>query len=95
MRRFMYSILFALLCVFTGVLSQPALAAPREIHAHSTLTTRSSFQTMGRVYRSYSIVRIELHTYVKMRVGPHRSGKTSSNNSDSFFFDFASSNGAE
>src|SRR5450759_4457569 len=94
MRRFMYSILFALLCVFTGVLSQPALAAPHEMNAHSTLTTRSSFQTMGRVYRSYSIVRIELHTYVKMRVGPHRSGKTSSNNSDSFFFDFASSNGA-
>lgn len=95
MRRFIYSILFALLCVFTGVLSQPALAAPHEMSAHSALTTRSSFQTMGRVYRSYSIVRIEMHAYVKMRIHPNGSRKTSSNNADAFFFDAASSSGAE
>ncbi len=100
MRRFMYSILFALFCVFTGVLSQPALAAPREIHAHSTLTTRNSFQGRKEAYRSYSIVRIELHTYIKRRIGPCGSGKTSSKNADSFnadsfFFEWASSNGAE
>jgi hypothetical protein len=95
MRRFICSILFALLCVFTGVLSQSALAAPYEINTHSTSTTRSSFQTMGRVYRSYSIVRIEMRTYVKRRIGPHGSGKIFPNNADSFFFDFASSNGAE
>ena len=100
MRRFIYSILFALLCVFTGVLSQPALAAPHEMNAHSALTTRSSFQTMGRVYRSYSIVRIELHIYIKRRIGLYGSGNTSSKNAgsfnaDSFFFEWASSNGAE
>ncbi len=95
MRRFIYSVLFALLCVLTGVLSQPALAAPYEMNVHSASTTSSSFQTMERVYRSSSIVRIELHAYVKMRVGPHRSGTTSSNNADSFFFEWASSNGAE
>jgi hypothetical protein len=100
MRRFMYSILFASFCVFTGVLSQPAFAASHEMNAHSALTTRSSFQTMGRVDRSYSIVRIELHTYVKMRIGPHgssshKSGKAPSNNADSFFFELASLNGAE
>ncbi len=95
MCRFIYSILFALFCVFTGVLSQPALAAPREIHAHSTLTTRNSFQAMRGAYRSYSIVRIELHTYIKMRIRPFGSGKPSSDNSDSFFYELVNSSGAE
>lgn len=95
MRRFIFSILFALLCVFTGVLSQPALAAPHEMNAHSALMTRSSFQTMGGAYRSYSIVRIGLHIYVEMRTRPSGSRKTSSDNSDSFFYASVFSNGAE
>ncbi len=95
MRRFMYSILFALFCMFTGALSQPALAASREIHAHSAAGTRSSFQVREGAYRSYGIVRIGLYTYIKMRVYPHGSRKTSSDNSDSFFYVLVSSNGAE
>ncbi len=95
MRRLMYSVLFALLCLSTIVLSQPALAAPREMNELSILTAHSSFQ-MGGTYMSsrYNIAGVELYSYPARRIFPTPTPhphKTKVASADTFFYDSSSS----
>ena len=100
MRRFILIVLFVLFCVFAGALSQPVLAAPREMNAYSACTTHSPFQAVG-VYRSYSIVRTELHAYPKRRIRSSNQGSSAIHtnhlaSADAFFYGQSSSpDGAE
>lgn len=99
-RLIMYSVLFALLCLSIIVLSQPALAAPREMNELSTFTTHSSFQ-MGGVYMSsrYNIAGVELYSYPARRIWPTPSPRTTTRkkpaSTDSFFYDGNGETGAE
>ena len=103
MRHLLYGIFFILLCIFSCVLSQPALAASRGVSSDVIFAQQGTLQESITAYSGtcYSTSSFDLSMYPARRIRPVASSSkasaphSSSSNADSYFYDGAAKSGKE